>query len=126
MLCLISFFFFKQMTAYDMLISDWIADGCSSDLPLHRYILARQPDASRLCRYRDRAAGAILERPRRHAARPLICERQLWFAPSPWRSPRSGCADRSPPTLRSEVRREGKECVSKCRSRWYTEHEKKT
>src|SRR3546814_3977133 len=26
------FFFFKQKTAYEMLISDWISDVCSSDL----------------------------------------------------------------------------------------------
>src|SRR3546814_5468454 len=28
----ISFFFFKQKTAYDMRISDWSSDVCSSDL----------------------------------------------------------------------------------------------
>src|SRR3546814_9413488 len=28
------FFFFKQKTAYDMLISDWSSDVCSSDLTL--------------------------------------------------------------------------------------------
>src|SRR3546814_1563828 len=27
------FFFFKQKTAYEMRISDWISDVCSSDLP---------------------------------------------------------------------------------------------
>src|SRR3546814_15563052 len=27
------FFFFKQMTAYEMRISDWSSDVCSSDLP---------------------------------------------------------------------------------------------
>src|SRR3546814_1056469 len=27
-----SFFFFKQKTAYEMRISDWSSDGCSSDL----------------------------------------------------------------------------------------------
>src|SRR3546814_5233479 len=27
------FFFFKQKTAYEMLISDWSSDVCSSDLP---------------------------------------------------------------------------------------------
>src|SRR3546814_9907453 len=30
--CLILFVFFKQKTAYDMRISDWSSDGCSSDL----------------------------------------------------------------------------------------------
>src|SRR3546814_5539542 len=28
-------FFFKQKTAYEMRISDWSSDVCSSDLPLH-------------------------------------------------------------------------------------------
>src|SRR3546814_1003718 len=28
-----SFFFFKQKTAYEMRISDWSSDVCSSDLP---------------------------------------------------------------------------------------------
>src|SRR3546814_1417210 len=30
--CLTFFFFFKQKTAYDMRISDWSSDVCSSDL----------------------------------------------------------------------------------------------
>src|SRR3546814_5285603 len=30
----IFFFFFKQKTAYEMRISDWSSDVCSSDLPL--------------------------------------------------------------------------------------------
>src|SRR3546814_4811876 len=30
----IIFFFFKQKTAYEMRISDWSSDVCSSDLPL--------------------------------------------------------------------------------------------
>src|SRR3546814_4471740 len=32
MLCIILFFFFKQKTAYEMRISDWSSDVCSSDL----------------------------------------------------------------------------------------------
>src|SRR3546814_5434837 len=35
------FFFFKQKTAYEMRISDWSSDVCSSDLPA--VPLARQP-----------------------------------------------------------------------------------
>src|SRR3546814_4974616 len=36
-LCLICFFFFfKQKTAYEMRISDWSSDVCSSDLPAKR------------------------------------------------------------------------------------------
>src|SRR3546814_7421521 len=29
------FFFFKQKTAYEMRISDWSSDVCSSDLPMN-------------------------------------------------------------------------------------------
>src|SRR3546814_7842269 len=32
MLCVYFFFFFKQKTAYEMRISDWSSDVCSSDL----------------------------------------------------------------------------------------------
>src|SRR3546814_10402181 len=32
--CLFVFFFFNQKTAYEMLISDWSSDVCSSDLAL--------------------------------------------------------------------------------------------
>src|SRR3546814_2765299 len=35
-----SFFFFKQKTAYEMRISDWSSDVCSSDLLYHPHILA--------------------------------------------------------------------------------------
>src|SRR3546814_12299746 len=34
------FFFFKQKTAYEMRISDWSSDVCSSDLPCDQYLLA--------------------------------------------------------------------------------------
>src|SRR3546814_4938119 len=32
LICLLVFFFFKQKTAYEMRISDWSSDVCSSDL----------------------------------------------------------------------------------------------
>src|SRR3546814_8185698 len=32
-ICVLYFFFFKQKTAYEMRISDWSSDVCSSDLP---------------------------------------------------------------------------------------------
>src|SRR3546814_10450868 len=38
------FFFFKQKTAYEMRISDWSSDVCSSDLPQS---LGIQPEAGR-------------------------------------------------------------------------------
>src|SRR3546814_8359996 len=38
--CIVFFFFFKQKTAYEMRISDWSSDVCSSDLITER-VLAR-------------------------------------------------------------------------------------
>src|SRR3546814_9036461 len=38
------FFFFKQKTAYEMRISDWSSDVCSSDLPARRLALAQTDD----------------------------------------------------------------------------------
>src|SRR3546814_4997335 len=63
------FFFFKQKTAYEMRISDWSSDVCSSDLYAHRARRAAQILARRLhpgaqgwwCR-RQR----LWERPGRH------------------------------------------------------------
>src|SRR3546814_2898190 len=42
---LVCFFFFKQKTAYEMRISDWSSDVCSSDLdqdPAHQHLVARE------------------------------------------------------------------------------------
>src|SRR3546814_5360543 len=44
------FFFFKQKTAYEMRISDWSSDVCSSDLDgeTHRLLLGRADKLERL------------------------------------------------------------------------------
>src|SRR3546814_14165270 len=92
------FFFFKQKTAYEMRISDWSSDVCSSDLPVAM-------DARRSAlRRASIATGA-------YNARRRPC-------PSGFR----GHSIRK----RSEERRVGKECVSTCRSRWSPYHYKKT
>src|SRR3546814_8638111 len=41
------FFFFKQKTAYEMRISDWSSDVCSSDLCVRRARPRRQPGIDR-------------------------------------------------------------------------------
>src|SRR3546814_6170326 len=94
-LCCFIVFFFKQKTAYDMRISDWSSDVCSSDL---RQYLGRLP------RLRV-VVPACLGRaaPVRNHLRHAIADHES--AP--------GHA-----TIRSEERRVGKECVSTCRSRW--------
>src|SRR3546814_5380590 len=37
----VSFFFFKQKTAYEMRISDWSSDVCSSDLRVYKELMKR-------------------------------------------------------------------------------------
>src|SRR3546814_6052496 len=66
LLC-VFFFFFKQKTAYEMRISDWSSDVCSSDLRLEaRDLLARDIDdrlieQSQLV-FRQRVAQRIFDR----------------------------------------------------------------
>src|SRR3546814_1123049 len=50
-----SFFFFKQKTAYEMRISDWSSDVCSSDLRIDRRLHALAAPAARI-------AVALLDR----------------------------------------------------------------
>src|SRR3546814_6262205 len=38
-MCYFSVFFFKQKTAYEMRISDWSSDVCSSDLPVDLHLI---------------------------------------------------------------------------------------
>src|SRR3546814_4361736 len=86
------FFFFKQKTAYEMRISDWSSDVCSSDLieqESREDILARSfyPNGRSI----------------------LFAEQEI-------------SDDHRRERPRSEERRVGKECVSTCRSRWSPYH----
>src|SRR3546814_4179061 len=56
------FFFFKQKTAYEMRISDWSSDVCSSDLGASRHLLLRAVS--------DAVGGALYRR--RHRARSCV------------------------------------------------------
>src|SRR3546814_3605762 len=102
------FFFFKQKTAYEMRISDWSSDVCSSDLretvsPWFRSLFVLQPDV-------DAMAAA----PVQFHVHVLVA--LLLF--TMWPFTRLVHAF----TARSEERRVGKECVSTCRSRWSPYH----
>src|SRR3546814_2210671 len=83
----------KQKTAYDMRISDWSSDVCSSDLGLDEKSMrgGQKMSISRLV--------------------PASTARDVWIAGGGMTT-----ADRS------EERRVGKECVSTCRSRWSPVH----
>src|SRR3546814_6468755 len=60
------FFFFKQKTAYEMRISDWSSDVCSSDLPVHPHP-ALPPDCGGARGFRgriyDRRPAELSRRP---------------------------------------------------------------
>src|SRR3546814_6529200 len=55
-MCVICFFFFKQKTAYELRISDWSSDVCSSDLPAPA-VPARHEEQPSLAH----AVGAVLD-----------------------------------------------------------------
>src|SRR3546814_5577594 len=89
--------FFKQKAAYEMRISGWSSDVCSSDLGSHEFVsniipLGEAPPLS------DQAS--IDTKPPQEPEKPAISEQEI----------------------RSEESRAGKECVSTCRSRWSPIH----
>src|SRR3546814_4300673 len=45
---IVCIFFFKQKTAYEMRISDWSSDVCSSDLQRENFVQQRDDDKRRL------------------------------------------------------------------------------
>src|SRR3546814_10303620 len=101
------FFFFKQKTAYEMRISDWSSDVCSSDLlrlaSLHLGHALAQADLQ--------GEADLLQ-----LAHPWPLRAQLNIAALGAGPDSPLCASRS------EERCVGKECVSTCRSRWSPYH----
>src|SRR3546814_7955685 len=98
--------FFKQKTAYEMRISDWSSDVCSSDL------LQSGAKAEPACGfdediYVDRTGDVVIGHELVNAEVGNIRHRGDHATPRPVSARR-----------RSEERRVGKECVSTCRSRW--------
>src|SRR3546814_2084586 len=110
------FFFFKQKTAYEMRISDWSSDVCSSDLTKSPNVKMKQNSAA--ITSPTLAAGMTTSMMVR--TRP---QRRLWAASISVRS--TNIRLKSCNRTRSEERRVGKECVSTCRSRWSPYHYKK-
>src|SRR3546814_4003896 len=98
------FFFCKQKPAYEMRISDWSSDVCSSDLTR---VIARPVSEPSWCFLRGCSQpGSTFHDPHRRK-------------PSRATEP---TAPRGHVRRRSEERRVGKECVSTCRSRWSPYH----
>src|SRR3546814_4447251 len=106
------FFFFKQKTAYDMRISDWSSDVCSSDLLVELILAVAVP---------ERELRQVVPGERRLLAGDRV---QCDFRPGDdllavlARDPGMVLDPLGLKPLSSEERRVGKECVSTCRSRW--------
>src|SRR3546814_20950321 len=102
------FFFFKQKTAYEMRISDWSSDVCSSDLTIHvSFYAGDQVHAATSKDGVSWQAGTVAD----VGKGANLAGRSTGIAAN---------------DNRSEERRVGKECVSKCRSRWSPYHSTKT
>src|SRR3546814_15626798 len=135
------FFFFKQKTAYEMRISDWSSDVCSSDL-IYQY----KDDQGRHARSGENGMNGALFRPDRLPVKdrgggivtiPLATAARgaramltgiTTIAPGSAVPPHTHNCEESVVVLsgqgvaRSEERRVGKECVSTCRTRWSPYH----
>src|SRR3546814_1479488 len=101
---LVVLFVFKQKTVYEMRISDWSSDLCSSDLPWKPGLLCSDTGDDEWAGRRDlrHCLPGPLEPPR---------QGRLYL----WLQGHGGIH-------RSEERSVGKECVSTCRSRWSPYH----
>src|SRR3546814_14359047 len=108
------FFFFKQKTAYEMRISDWSSDVCSSDLEWRK-------SAALALDSRDSGAWRCLTT----TSRPNSAGSAARMASAP--SNMAVASSRRSALLaprRAEERRVGKETVSTRRSRWAPYHPK--
>src|SRR3546814_3229263 len=101
------FFFFKQKSAYEMRISDWSSDVCSSDLAKG---LETELDVVEGMQFdRGYLSPYFITNPDK-----MTCELD---------SPLILLHESKLSSLqRSEERRVGKECVSTCRFRWLPYH----
>src|SRR3546814_1743526 len=100
LVCRCVVFCFKQKTAYEMRISDWSSDVCSSDLAR----LVIEPDQHLA------HGGRMFRRLEHHGVARDQRRKNVSVRQMGWK------------IIRSEERRVGKECVSTCRSRWSPYH----
>src|SRR3546814_18309455 len=127
-LFLCTFFFFKQKTAYEMRISDWSSDVCSSDLQITALntTTAGIIDStgkllkSQTATIHEQAAASTI--PVETLQRAFQNIYDTMDAIDTFKLKALDSMKTTVDTLsteRSEERRVGKECVSTCRSRWW-------
>src|SRR3546814_8286219 len=104
-------FFCKQKTAYEMRISDWSSDVRSSDLVAKHLLEDRSRKRQRGTRQKSNDESG---QPRIEHCDALKFDRR--------RNGRKREPLQAGQISRSEERRVGTECVSKCRSRWSPYH----
>src|SRR3546814_4211165 len=103
------FCFFKQKTAYEMRISDWSSDVCSSDLLVARWLLVG-------------FVHGVMNTDNTSIAGETIDYGPCAFLDAYHPETVFSLIDHQGRYARSEERRVGKECVSTCRSRWSPYH----
>src|SRR3546814_4469925 len=108
----LAFFFCKQKTAYEMRISDWSSDVCSSDLPV-----AITPGGA--MQGRQYALWAEFAHVLQRVLKRALLDSHLCAGFQVLHGAAAAHAEvRAVRRDRSEERRVGEECVSTCRSRW--------
>src|SRR3546814_12438769 len=119
------FFLFKLKTAYEMRISDWSSDVCSSDLG--RSVAPCDETQARL-----KAGPTQFPSTYRSFARMTAARTFSIIKPDATRRNLTGAVTKMLEEAglrivasRSEACRVGKECVSTCRLRWSPDHYKK-
>src|SRR3546814_10400293 len=80
------FFFFKQKTAYEMRISDWSSDVCSSDLKTTRLTAGCDSSCTRCCPRGCEKAAIDLAKKARPRLNPGRTDRSIRSGISPGRS----------------------------------------
>src|SRR3546814_19365587 len=135
------FFFFKQKTAYEMRISDWSSDVCSSDLAVLTTAigvrLGNTAEVGNALTVNTRLAGESVDAGNFQTGLQVNANcgnggaciggdtvvLQAGTSDGSLALPLDGTVQGdSVVNLRSEERRVGKECVSTCRSRWSPDH----
>src|SRR3546814_2365646 len=109
------FFLFKQKTAYELRISDWSSYVCSSDLTR----VGRKPPLPHSLKLNDLDDGSVSS-PDLKALPGIDKDPLARLRKAAGKEPLKGL--RAVTIDRSAERRVGKECVSKCRSRWSPYH----